>query len=147
MADDAGCLELKLRALSEIDPVAVATLINAAFRRYPIMSGDRTSPEDLPDEVGPAAEFLQLTRGSALVGTAMIKPAADAGLEDRALWARSGQALDDALYFGLAAVDPVEMGSGIGKRLVSEAEAIAAERGSSCLCPSARARGPSRPQR
>ena len=129
MADDAGCLELHLLALAAIDVEAVTALVNAAFSRHPIMTGDRTSPEGLAEEAGAAAEFLQLTRGSTLVGTAMIKPAATAGAEDRELWARSGQTLDDALYFGLAAVDSAETGSGVGKRLVAEAEAIARDRG------------------
>jgi GNAT superfamily N-acetyltransferase len=120
-------LTISLLPFGEIDCEAVAALVNAAFHRYPIMTGDRTSAAELAEEAGGTGEFIQVWRGERLVGTAMVRPATEiyaAGELPLALGA-----LQQSLYFGLAAVDPMEMNSGIGKRLVAEAERIAAERG------------------
>jgi predicted N-acetyltransferase YhbS len=118
---------LSLVPFAAIDTVAVAALVNAAFRRYAILESDRTSPEGLADEAGDDAEWLLAHRAGRLVGSAMIRPAAGVFAEHP-----NPAALGDvstALYFGLAAVEPLEMSSGIGRRLVAEAERIAAERG------------------
>jgi GNAT superfamily N-acetyltransferase len=125
---DADCLRFELVPAASVDALSIATLVNDAFRTHAIMPGDRTSAEGVREEAGTRGEFLQLSRGANLVGSAMIKPASDTTAEDRALWAARGAELESALYFGLAAVDPVEMRSGVGSRLVTEAERIARER-------------------
>ncbi len=118
-----GELELRLVPAAGVDRAAVTALVNQAFARYDIMAGDRTNEAGLAEEAGETGEFLQLWRGETMVGCALIRSAADyfAG-------ALAPEA-NDALYFGLAAVQRSEMGGGIGRRLVTEAERIAAERG------------------
>jgi predicted N-acetyltransferase YhbS len=110
-----------------IDREATAALINLAFHRHPIMGGDRTSAAQLEEEAGKAAEFIEVRRGGKLIGTAMIRPAADVyGADELPI---APDLLARSLYFGLAAVDSLEVSAGIGKRLVAEAERIASERG------------------
>jgi len=109
-----------LLPLAQCDVAELAALINAAFRRHPVMESDRTSPEDLLDEVG-AGEMLLIERDGQLVACAMVQPASAMSEE------RNSQS--DAFYFGLAAVDSAWTGTGLGKRLVRESEAIARQRG------------------
>lgn len=115
-----GPLTLSLTSLAQAGPERLASLINAAFYRYPIMTGDRTSPEGLHEEVA-TGEMLLIERDQALVACAMVRPARD--------MAPDSDFPVDALYFGLAAVQPAEMGGGLGTRLVAEAEDLARRRG------------------
>ncbi len=118
-----GELELRLVPAAGVDRAAVTALVNQAFARYDIMAGDRTNEAGLAEEAGDSGEFLQLWRGDTMVGSALIRPASD--YFGGALSAEA----ENALYFGLAAVQRSEMGGGIGQRLISEAERIATERG------------------
>ncbi len=114
--------ELLLVPARDVDRTAVTALVNQAFARYDILSGDRTNEAGLAEEAGDSGEFLQLWRGAAMVGSALIRPAADYFGDG------AGPETAGALYFGLAAVQRSEMGGGIGRRLLAEAERIAAER-------------------
>lgn len=114
-------------AASEFDVGTTVALVNAAFRRYSILRSDRTDAAQLLEEAGTDGEFLQVRADGRLVATAMVRPAA---------WYYAGEArlvgrvrLDEALYFGLAAVDPLLMNAGLGHRLVDAAEGLAAARG------------------
>ena len=118
---------MRLVPIADANLAEIARLVNAAFSRYEIMRGDRTSAEGLADECGPDAEFILVERGSTLVGTAMICPAATMYAGDPGHW--QGMDGSGALYFGLAGVEPREMNSGIGRVLVGEAERLARERG------------------
>ena len=119
---------LRIVPAAEADFEAVASLINAAFATHPILGGrDRTSAESVAEEVGATGEVLLALEDGQIVACAIIRPADD-------LVAEYGEEamlpdVERALYFGLAAVRPEHMRSGLGRALVAEAERIAAERG------------------
>lgn len=113
-------LTFRVVPVGECDANALAGLVNAAFHRYPIMEGDRTSPEDLLEEVG---------EGDMLVFEADGRPIACGMVQSLVQAKQDPSVAADTAYFGLAAVDAEHMGTGLGKRLVTEAEAIARERG------------------
>jgi GNAT superfamily N-acetyltransferase len=120
-------LDFEVVPAASVDAEAVAALVNAAFRRYPVMGGDRTTPAGLLEEAGPDGEFILARRDGRLVGSALVRPAAGHALEEEAL----GGLVDlrTSLYFGLAAVDPMEMNTGIGRALIAFAEDLARDRG------------------
>lgn len=120
-------LPIRLVPADDVDEAAVVALINTAFRRYSILHVDRTSPAEFAAELGATGELLVFERGSRLVACALIRPAKELYPDPAAN--PFGVSVADALYFGLAAVDPIEMNSGFGRRLTAEAERIAAERG------------------
>jgi predicted N-acetyltransferase YhbS len=121
-------VQLELKPASAIDAAAVASLVNAAFRRYAILTADRTSAEALLDEAGDTGEFIHAYNGERLVGSAMVQPAT-ATFANAPQYLQSAIDVEGALYFGLAAVDPFEMNTGIGRILIGEAERLGQERG------------------
>ncbi|MCC6421134.1 MAG: hypothetical protein IT429_23100 [Gemmataceae bacterium] len=120
-------LPIRLVPADEVDRAAAVALINAAFRRYNILHVDRTSPEQFAAELGDTGELLVFERGTRLVASALIRSARELYPDPAAN--PFSVSVHDALYFGLAAVDPLEMNSGFGRRLTAEAERLAAERG------------------
>lgn len=127
MAQTALGLDFEVIPAGEVDARAVAALVNAAFARYPVMAGDRTTPAELLEEAGADGEFILARRKGQLVGSALVRPAVGLALEADVL----GGIVDlaSSLYFGLAAVDPMEMNAGIGRTLIGFAEDLARERG------------------
>jgi predicted N-acetyltransferase YhbS len=127
MARAALGLDFEVVAAVDADADAIAALVNAAFARYPVMGGDRTTPAGLLEEAGPEGEFILARKDGRLVGSALVRPATGLALEEQVL----GGLVDlaSSLYFGLAAVDPMEMNAGIGRALIAFGEDLAAERG------------------
>jgi len=119
-------VELALLPAREIDTAETAAVVNAAFARYPIYHGTRTSPEGLLAESPAGAEFLQIRRDGRLVATAMLCPATALEVDEDPF---EPEHLPGSLYFGIAAVAPDAMGGGYGRRLLAETERIARERG------------------
>lgn len=112
--------ELAIIPVGSADLAATAALVNAAFEVHGIMSEPRTSIEGLLEEAGDDGAFIQAVDADGLLATALIRHAAS-------YYADPAHA--DALYFGLAAVRPVAMRSGLGRALVTRAEHLAVERG------------------
>jgi GNAT superfamily N-acetyltransferase len=128
MAAEVPTGDLMTVPVASIDAGEVAEFVNAAFRRYEILGADRTSPEALLEEAGNDAEFFELRNGAGrLVATALIRPAARYYTLDDDISADVD--LASTLYFGLAGVDPALQNSGLGRRLVADAERLAQSRG------------------
>lgn len=112
--------EMHIVTAADADFGETAALVNAAFAVHPVLSGPRTSAEELAQEAGPDGEFLHEREDGNLVASALIRDGAR-------YFDDLGRA--DALYFGLAAVSPARMRRGTGRRLVAEAERLARDRG------------------
>lgn len=121
-----GRLTLRLVRPADADLAELAALINRAFGIYAFLTAERTSPEGIADEAGNSGKFILAETNDRLVGCAMIRPAEDSG---RVLTRGGTEADRDTLYFGLAAVEPALMRSGIGHQLVAFAEREAVHRG------------------
>ena len=123
---DPSILKLQLVHASAVDVGRVAAVVNAAFAVYPFMGGDRTTAEEIAEEMGESGEFILASEDGAIVGCAMIRPSLDVdwGVD-------SGAAINaaDAVYLGLVAVEPRIRKQGLGRRMITEAERIARERG------------------
>ncbi len=119
-------LILRLVRPEEADLEALAALVNRAFAVYPFLTVARTSARGIAEEAGDSGEFLLAEADGELVGCAMIRPAAEG---ERVIERGGTEADRDAMYFGLAAVEPGLMRSGIGRRLVAFGESEAARRG------------------
>jgi predicted N-acetyltransferase YhbS len=113
--------------LAEADLEAVASLVTRAFYTHPMMGTDRTSVASLPREAGPGAELLIAEVDGRMVGSAMIHPGGTAREDPRG--APAYEPPPFALYFGMAAVEPDLMRTGIGRALLAEAERLARARG------------------
>ncbi len=117
---------MHLLRTSEIDREATASLVNRAFRRHPVMTIDRTSPEYLLEEGGERAEFVQVRDDAGrLVASAMLMPGEASDFEG----ANLGFDLAEAQYYGLAAAEDGYTGAGIGFEMLREAECLARARG------------------
>jgi predicted N-acetyltransferase YhbS len=102
----------------------IAGIVNRAFHTHPLMNGgNRTSPDNLIQESGAEGGFILASIEGQVVATAMVRPV-------NALDGAPGYTpTPEALYFGLAGVERTRMRSGLGAKLVGEAERIARERG------------------
>lgn len=123
---DMSTLGLQLVPAEAVDTARIAAVVNAAFRVYPFMGGDRTSAEGVAEEMGDNGEFITATDNGVVVGCAMIRPSVDVD------WGSEGEdsiCEADAIYLGLVAVEPTIRKQGLGRRMVAEAERIARERG------------------
>lgn len=123
MTDRQHPVLLRLAQPSEVDPVAIAELINDAYKKYPFMSESRTSPDGVVAEMAGGDLILAETE-SGLVGCALVRPSLDGDWLEEA----EDQRHAGSFYFGLAAVVRNAQGTGVGKRLVAEAERIGRER-------------------
>lgn len=127
MNPKAAPINLRVVRRDAIDPAAVASLINDAYTKYPFMREPRTTPGRLLDELGDGELILAEDRGE-LAGCAIVCPSLD-------VHSTEGMPGDyrhaSTLYLGLAAVSRKAQGRGVGRRLVAEAEKLAAER---CYC-------------
>jgi len=112
---------------SEIDVAATVRVVNAAFRTHVILTADRTSDEDIANELWPGTRFIQICEGDELAATAAVSP----GLTLPALLMDDFPGIEatSSLYFGMAAVKPERMGHRLGARLLAEAEALARAEG------------------
>lgn len=118
-----GLLTLRLAPPSEADPVALAALINDAYKKYPFMRESRTSPDGLAAELV-GGHLILAAEESAIVGCALVRPSLDGDwLEGTGDHRHAG-----SFYFGLAAVARAVQGRGVGRKLVAEAERIGGER-------------------
>lgn len=123
-APPAPAVTLQLVAAADADLPVIADIVNRAFHTHSLMNGgNRTSPGNLMQESGAEGGFILATIDGHLVATAMVRPV-------NALDSAPGYTpTPTALYFGLAGVDTSRMRTGLGGRLLSEAEHIARERG------------------
>lgn len=116
-------LSVRLAPPSEADPVALAALINDAYKKYPFMRESRTSPDGLEAEMV-GGDLILASEASGLLGCALVRPSLDGdwleGTEDHRH--------PGSFYFGLAAVSRVAQGRGVGRKLVAEAERLGVER-------------------
>ena len=106
----------------------IVSLVNGAFQTHALMAGrDRTSLDGLIEELGNHGRFILAECDGRLVGCAMIQP-----IDEH--HAVEGYAPPPgALYFGLAGVDTSMMKSGIGRKLLAEAERFGRANGHSHL--------------
>lgn len=125
MSTETPEITLRLVSAACADHVRLAALINAAFGVYPFLTVERTSPEGLAEELGDTGEIILAEAGGELLGCAMIRPSTHVGWEPAGA---SDARADVAMYLGLVSVKPGQMRNGLGRRLVAEAERIAAER-------------------
>ncbi len=112
----------------DIDFGRVAALVNAAFAIYPFMSGPRTSPEGVVEELGDSGQLIVAEDEHRLAACAMIRPAVDVDWGDE-LPAEDHAQEADAMYLGLVGVEPSLRKSGLGRRIIAEAESRARQRG------------------
>lgn len=132
--------DVQVVSAEAIDAEAVAALVNRAYARYRhLFAGQRTSPAELLEEAGPGARFLLVKEGDTLVASAlvaraerfiepdMLGPSGTPRPEPRPVPA--GHPWKEALYFGMAAVEPARMNQGLGKLLLARAEELAAAEG------------------
>lgn len=111
---------LQFRAATVEDIPAIVALVTSAYRgdasragwttEADLLDGQRIDPEGvLADIKRPASRVLLAEKDGQLLACAHIEKQEDAG------------------YFGMFAVRPGQQGSGIGKRVLAEAERIARE--------------------
>ncbi len=122
-----GTTEVTLRLIpaAEADHERLAALINAAFAVYPFLGVERTSPEGVAEELGDTGRMILAEAADELVGCAMIRPSLEVECEGT----RSDVRGPDAMYLGLVSIKPGEMRQGLGRKIVAEAERIAARGG------------------
>ena len=116
--------EVRILEARDVNLQALADVVNAAFATYPLMRGDRTSPEGLLEEAGPNGRFLVIDDDEGLLACAMIR-----GVLAEFDSAPGYEPPTTGLYFGLAGVRPASMRSGAGRALVTAAEAEAQRTG------------------
>lgn len=104
-----------LREATASDVPEVVSLINRAFAVENFFKrGDRTDPATVRKDLK-QGQFLLLYEGDALVGCVYVK------------------ITGDRAYLGTLSVDPAHQKSGLGRRMMSEAEAYARARGCKVL--------------
>jgi GNAT superfamily N-acetyltransferase len=119
-------LDLRIVPAREADLERAARLISDAFYVHEMMTLDRISAEQLREELGDTGEMVEAWVGGDLVGTALIRPAADVVRErERPVLVEHSP----ALYFGLAGVRRDLMRHGVGAAMLTRAEETARERG------------------
>jgi GNAT superfamily N-acetyltransferase len=107
----AGLNQLSIRLAQGADDVALAGLINAAFRvEQPFIEGDRTNPDGVRNYMQ-RGKFLLAEDPTGLVGCVYIELRGDRG------------------YVGLLGVDPLRQGTGLGRKLMDAAENYLREAG------------------
>src|SRR5512143_4123051 len=100
MTLDARPISLDVVRRGGFDGAAVAALVNDAYRRHTFLEADRTSPEELLDELG-EGELILATRGDEPVGCVMLRNShGHTGLEGTLPDYRNAW----TLYLGMAAV-------------------------------------------
>ena len=116
---------LGLVSASEADLALIAGIVNRAFHTHALMNGrDRTHLAGLLEESGPDGAFILASVNGSVVATAMVRSVL-ADFDGAPGYTPTAT----ALYFGLAAVEPTRMRSGLGRALVAEAERIALQGG------------------
>jgi GNAT superfamily N-acetyltransferase len=110
-SSQSALLRTRVAGLGDVD--ALVRLINAAFvvERH-IFDGDRTHSEAVHTLLE-KGKFLVLEDSAGLAGCVYVEPRGDRG------------------YIGLLSVDPLRQGSGLGRRLMDEAEGFI--RGAGCI--------------
>jgi ribosomal protein S18 acetylase RimI-like enzyme len=104
-----------LREATGSDVQDIVSLINRAFAVENFFKrGDRTDPETVREDMK-NGQFLLLYEGDALVGCVYVK------------------ITGDRAYLGTLSVDPARQKTGLGRRMMSEAEAFARARGCKAL--------------
>jgi GNAT superfamily N-acetyltransferase len=95
---------LRFRLASSADAEALARLINSAFRvEQPFIEGDRTSPDGVRTYME-KGKFLLAENAAGLAGCVYVELRANRG------------------YLGLLGVDPLQQGTGLGRKLIDAAE-------------------------
>ena len=104
-----------VREASQADLPQIVSLINRAFaiERF-FKSGDRTDPEQV-QQMMDEGKFMLLMEGDELVACLFVKVTGDRG------------------YVGTLSVDPARQKSGIGRRMMREAEAYCRNAGCKVL--------------
>ena len=106
-----GLNQLNIRFAQDADVVALAALINAAFRvEQPFIEGDRTNPDGVRNYMQ-KGKFLLAEDATGLAGCVYIELRGDRG------------------YVGLLGVDPSRQGNGLGRKLMDAAESYLREVG------------------
>lgn len=118
-------VRLRVAGAESIDPAAIAEVVNAAFYLHAFMTADRTSPEGVLEEMGTDGVFILAEDDEGLAGTALLKPSIHGDSDD----IEDAVNVDHAAYLGLVCVPPRVNRTGIGRRLMSEAERLATEMG------------------
>ncbi len=127
MSTDISTIAVRQVPPEGADYDALADLVNEAYTIYPFMHGPRTDPPMLREEAGGSGQFLLAeTDAGELVGCSLIKPSLDVDWSYAAGMKPVGA---EKLYFGVAAIRPAAMRSGIGRLLLRRAEELARERG------------------
>jgi GNAT superfamily N-acetyltransferase len=100
----AGLHKLNIRFAESADVGALATLINASFRvEQPFIEGDRINPDGVRTYMQ-KGKFLLAEDSAGLAGCVYVELRGDRG------------------YLGLLGVDPPRQGTGLGRKLMDEAE-------------------------
>ena len=107
MADAANACSLEsiqIRPALPADAESLVRLINAAFRvEQPFIEGDRTSPDGVRTYME-KGKFLLAENAAGLAGCVYVELRANRG------------------YLGLLGVDPLQQGTGLGRKLIDAAE-------------------------
>ena len=117
-------VQLRLAKRGQFDAAAVAGVVNGAFYLHAFMMADRTSAEGVMEELG-AGEFILAEDDAGLVGTALLKPSRDARSDELDVTVNEPY----AMYIGLVCVAPRVTRTGIGRRLMADAERTAIAHG------------------
>jgi GNAT superfamily N-acetyltransferase len=118
-------LDLRVVPAQEADLERAARFISDAFFVHEMMTRNRVSAGQLREELGDTGEMVEAWLDGSLVGTALIRPAADVVRErERPVLLEHSP----ALYFGLAGVRRDVMRRGVGREILAKAEETASER-------------------
>lgn len=124
-ATTGNSVRLRVAGAEGIDASAIAEVVNAAFYLHAFMSADRTSPDGVIEEMGSDGLFILAEDDEGLAGTALLKPSIHGDGDEIA----HAVNVDHAAYLGLVCVPPRVNRTGIGRRLMAEAERLAIELG------------------
>lgn len=116
---------MRVAGAGSIDAAAIAEVVNAAFYLHAFMTADRTSAEGVLEEMGPDGVFILAEDDGGLAGTALVKPSVQAESDEIDHTVN----VEHAAYIGLVCVPPRVNRTGVGKRLMAEAERVAAGMG------------------
>lgn len=115
---DRAQAKLEIRTARPDDAAAIGALLDAAFADYLARLGGHPESSDPPERIARAIADESITA---------------ACLDGRIVGILWATVRDAVLYIERIAVDPALQGQGIGRRLLAEAEHLAAARGLDCL--------------